>query len=182
LGLALIYFKQMQANLRQAHASECQLGEMQRTLMLEQRAWITLAGPGFQEPYSREHFQFWIKTRNTGKTPANIGQMEFSVGICDPQFSKTNIISREIKPGPGPTVAPGADYAVGTFARWPIDEDQFNQLRNKQLVFIFSVSISYKDAFGYIRHTEACWALTGDPEQYYGGGRVFDLHGSGRMD
>lgn len=150
LCLAGVYYIQMQANLRQAAASERQLAEMHRQVALDQRAWIYVKIDENNLILIQESTNFFIKPRieNAGKTMA----------IVKGAYSKCALVTNEI-PLFDPVVTnlsmiliPGASSYVNT----PIMP--FAALTINIPIYYYG-TVYYRDIFGESHWIQYCYLV-----------------------
>lgn len=153
LCLARIYYRQMQANLRQATSSELQLREMQKERAIDQRAWVNVFRVAHTD-YDHPAIRFEAHFNNTGKTPAI--NIRAELGVTNdfgsiPSMSQAPNTSTQLLP---PGVETEVDISV------PIsDTDRQDLFSGKRLIFLYG-KIWYDDIFGKQLHwTEFCWVM-----------------------
>lgn len=151
---AVIYFRQMQANLRQAGSSELQLKEMRRQMELDEQPWVFAFDPGFRIE-NETNVIFYARVRNSGKTPA-LNMSDF-VGFIPPTILRLiepdmrDRFKKDILP-------PGGDAQIQVPPIF-FNQSDLKSLHEGKGGYVFG-TLWYDDIFRHSHTNQFCFSLT----------------------
>jgi hypothetical protein len=160
LVLVIVGIGGVSAAFRTLRAIERQAETMDRTLRVDQRAWMGIVNiqiHRFLEP--NRDFIVDIETKNTGKTPAlkvvfhNRLQAILATEQINRNFGESN--------GHG-TVMPDYKQVISIGENHPVSVETFEQVRNGVRTMYLHGRIEYRDIFGDDHWTNWCFRLVGE--------------------
>jgi hypothetical protein len=175
ITVAVIYFVQMQANLRQAQAAEHQLDEMHRQLVigaeaarqqlvemqtqriLGERAWVLVSNVEKQDAdWPSNYVVFKVTFKNFGKTPAidAAGWAKWTENLTD---VPTNFTFQYSKPDRTMIAPDSIVYTKTEFPIWDVTLNPTN-VGGPHPFFVYG-SVRYQDIFRTNHWTTFCYKI-----------------------
>jgi hypothetical protein len=148
------------AAFRTLRAIERQAETMDRSLRVDQRAWMGIVNiriRRFLEP--NQDFVVEVESKNTGKTPAlkvvfhNSLQAILTAEQINRNFGESDSHG---------TVMPDSKQIISIGENHPVSVDTFEQIHNGVRTMYFHGRIEYRDIFGEDHWTNWCFRLVGE--------------------
>jgi hypothetical protein len=113
----------------------------------DERAWVSADTFGIAKPFTaQDRITFIAEIKNTGKTPAFIDGVDYSVASSAPNSSDRNWFFSAI--ADGGTIAPGNTQHIWMREPAPLGDAVFRLLESQQIVHHVRGTVRYHDAFG----------------------------------
>jgi hypothetical protein len=159
LILAVIGICGVWSALETLRAIRRQAETMDRTLRLDQRAWMGVVGIQITSPLSPDSdFVVEVKTKNTGKTPALKVESFNRIQALAPSDGVNRDFGRCDGNG---TVMPDSENVVSIGNGRPVPSQIFFDVKDEARIIYLHGRIQYEDIFGDSHWTDWCFRLVG---------------------